>query len=43
MPALADATSNHTNLGLGCEWVQNASTLAITGSSIDGITLDGGF
>jgi hypothetical protein len=30
------------NLGLGSMAVQNASTVAITGGSVDGIALDGG-
>jgi len=39
---LADAAAARTNLGLGSMAVQNASALAITGGSVDGITLDGG-
>lgn len=39
---LADAAAARTNLGLGSMAVQNASTVAITGGSVDGVTLDGG-
>ena len=39
---LADASAARTNLGLGSMAVQNASAVAITGGSVDGITLDGG-
>ena len=39
---LADAAAARTNLGLGSMAVQNASAVAITGGSVDGITLDGG-
>lgn len=39
---LADVSTARTNLGLGTMAVQNASSVAITGGTIDGITLDGG-
>lgn len=39
---LADAAAARTNLGLGSMAVQNASAVAITGGSVDGVTLDGG-
>jgi len=39
---LADAAAARTNLGLGTMAVQNASAVAITGGSVDGVTLDGG-
>ncbi len=39
---LADAAAARTNLGLGTLAVQNASAVAITGGSVDGVTLDGG-
>ncbi len=39
---LSDAAAARTNLGMGTMSVQNASTVAITGGSVDGITLDGG-
>jgi hypothetical protein len=39
---LADAAAARTNLGLGTMAIQNASAVAITGGSVDGIALDGG-
>ena len=39
---LADAAAARTNLGLGSMSIQNASAVAITGGSVDGVTLDGG-
>jgi len=39
---LTDAAAARTNLGLGSMAVQNASAVAITGGSVDGISLDGG-
>jgi hypothetical protein len=39
---LADAAAARTNLGLGTMAIQNASAVAITGGSVDGIILDGG-
>lgn len=39
---LADAMAARTNLGLGTLAVQNASAVAITGGSVDGVTIDGG-
>ena len=38
----ADATAGRTTLGLGTMATQNASSVAITGGTIDGITFDGG-
>lgn len=38
----ADATAQRTTLGLGTMATQNANAVAITGGTIDGITLDGG-
>ena len=38
----ADATSARTTLGLGSMSTQNASAVAITGGTIDGIEIDGG-
>jgi hypothetical protein len=38
----ADAAAARTTLGLGTMATQNANSVAITGGSIDGITLDGG-
>jgi len=38
----ADNTAARTTLGLGTMATQNANNVAITGGSIDGITLDGG-
>lgn len=39
---LTSASSARTNLGLGTLATQNANNVAITGGTIDGITLDGG-
>ena len=39
---LADVATARTNLGLGTMAVQNANNVAITGGTLDGITLDGG-
>ena len=39
---LTAVATARTNLGLGTLAIQNASAVAITGGSIDGITLDGG-
>jgi len=39
---LTNATTARTNLGLGSLATQAANTVAITGGTIDGITLDGG-
>lgn len=39
---LSDAAAARGNLGLGSMATQNASAVAITGGSVDGITLDGG-
>jgi len=39
---LADAATARTNLGLGTMATQAASSVSITGGSIDGVTLDGG-
>lgn len=39
---LSDAAAARTNLGLTAIAVQNANSVAITGGSIDGVTLDGG-
>ena len=39
---LADAAAARTNLGVGSMAVQNATAVAITGGSVDGVTLDGG-
>lgn len=39
---LTSASSARTNLGLGTMAVQNASSVAITGGTIDGVTIDGG-
>jgi hypothetical protein len=39
---LADAAAARTNLGLGSMAVQNASAVAITGGSVDGVMIDGG-
>jgi hypothetical protein len=39
---LSNLVTARTNLGLGSMAVQNASAVAITGGTIDGITLDGG-
>jgi phage-related tail fiber protein len=38
----ADATAGRTTLGLGTMATQAASAVAITGGTIDGVTLDGG-
>ncbi len=38
----ADASAGRTTLGLGTMATQNASSVAITGGTIDGITFDGG-
>lgn len=38
----ADATAQRTTLGLGTMATQNANAVAITGGTIDGVTLDGG-
>lgn len=38
----ADAATGRTTLGLGTMSTQNASSVAITGGTIDGITFDGG-
>ena len=38
----ADAATSRTTLGLGTMATQNASAVAITGGTIDGITIDGG-
>ncbi len=39
---LSDTAAARANLGLGSMAVQTASTVAITGGSVDGVTLDGG-
>jgi hypothetical protein len=39
---LASAAAARTNLGLGTMATQNAGSVAITGGSIDGVTIDGG-
>ena len=39
---LGDAAAARSNLGLGSMAVQNASAVAITGGSMDGVSLDGG-
>ena len=39
---LADAAAARSNLGLGSMAVQSAGAVAITGGSVDGVTLDGG-
>lgn len=39
---LTDASAARTNLGLGSMATQAANNVAITGGSIDGVTLDGG-
>jgi hypothetical protein len=39
---LSNLVTARTNLGLGSMAVQNANAVAITGGTIDGITLDGG-
>ena len=39
---LANVGTARTNLGLGTIATQNASAVAITGGTIDGVTLDGG-
>lgn len=39
---LANVATARTNLGLGTMAVQNANAVAITGGTIDGVTLDGG-
>jgi hypothetical protein len=39
---LADAATARTNLGLGTMATQAASSVSITGGSIDGVSLDGG-
>ena len=39
---LSDAAAARSNLGLGSMATQNASAVAITGGSVDGVTLDGG-
>jgi hypothetical protein len=39
---LADAATARTNLGLGTMATQAANNVAITGGSIDGVSLDGG-
>lgn len=39
---LTDASAARSNLGLGSMAVQAASNVAITGGTIDGVTLDGG-
>lgn len=38
----ADATAGRSTLGLGTIATQNANNVAITGGTIDGVTLDGG-
>lgn len=39
---LDDAAAARTNLGLGTMATQNANNVAITGGTIDGVTIDGG-
>jgi hypothetical protein len=39
---LTDAAAARTNLGLGSMATQSAGSVAITGGTIDGVTLDGG-
>lgn len=39
---LANAATARTNLGLGSMATQNANLVAITGGTIDGVTIDGG-
>jgi nitrogenase molybdenum-iron protein alpha/beta subunit len=39
---LTDAATARTNLGLGTMATQAASNVAITGGTIDGVTIDGG-
>lgn len=39
---LANAVTARTNLGLGTMAIQNANAVAITGGTIDGVTIDGG-
>ena len=39
---LASASTARTNLGLGSMATQSASSVAITGGTIDGVTIDGG-
>ena len=39
---LADVGAARGNLGLGSMATQNASNVAITGGSVDGVALDGG-
>ena len=39
---LSDVAAARTNLGLGTMATQNAASVAITGGSIDGVSLDGG-
>lgn len=39
---VADVTTARSNLGLGTMATQNANSVAITGGTIDGITIDGG-
>lgn len=39
---LTDASAARTNLGLGSMATQSASNVAITGGTIDGVTIDGG-
>lgn len=39
---LADVATARTNLGLGTMALQNANAVAITGGTIDGVTMDGG-
>jgi nitrogenase molybdenum-iron protein alpha/beta subunit len=39
---LASVSTARTNLGLGTMATQNANNVAITGGTIDGVTLDGG-
>lgn len=39
---VADVVASRSNLGLGSMSVQNATSVAITGGTISGVTLDGG-